>query len=91
MKKNFSNKEIKIIFKDLDTLCKNEISLHKDLARIDNEDYYKLCMTDEQKAFIRGLEQIRIYVIKQYYKNCVNTLEEGEFLIEGSLKNILKR
>lgn len=63
MKKKWSDKEIKTIFKDLDTLCKREIIFHK-----------------EQQMFIKGLEQVRKYIIKQYF-NIVKDCAEGESIL----------
>lgn len=92
MKKRWSGKEVKTIFKNLDDLCKKEIKFHKENFRIYNEDYYNnKSLYEEQRAFIDGIEQVRKYLIKQYFNIIVKDIVEGEDLSSSTsviIKNI---
>jgi len=82
MKKQFSKKKVIAIFKNLDNICKEEIRFHKENFRVCNEDYGRnKKLYEEQQNFILGLEQVRKYVIKQYFDKCVKPIEEDELLI----------
>ena len=85
MKKQFESKEVRRMFKDLNTACELEIKFHKNY-------FYELNgrhkLEDAQQGFIDSLEQIRKYIIKRYFDKIVKSTEEGEFIGKPIMKNI---
>ena len=85
MKKQFESKEVRQMFKDLNTACELEIKFHRNYFYSLNSRHK---LDDAQQGFIDGLNHIKDYIIKQYFDLIVRPTEEDEFISKSTIKNI---